>query len=102
MFSHEGRVYRQVNTCFAASFDKLLESGLYRALIGKGYLVEHEDVTDSTVPRAEDCYRVLAPELADWLIIEFVPKADNVAGSDRTRYLMKSLVSRETGEKIRN
>lgn len=61
VFSHEGRVYRQVNDSFAASFDQMLASGLYDALVSRRYLVEHQDVTGSNVPREPNCHCLLAP-----------------------------------------
>ena len=62
VFSHDGSVYRQVNTSFAASFDQFIDSGLYQALVKKGYLVGHEDVTASDVPRQSGYHRVIAPQ----------------------------------------
>jgi hypothetical protein len=67
VFLHDGCVYRQVNTSFATSFDQFLECGLYQTLINKGYLVSHEDVTDSDVPREEGCYRVLVPKQVPYI-----------------------------------
>lgn len=61
VFSHNGLVYRQVNTSFATAFDQFLESGLYRALVNKGYLVSHEDVTAFDVPNQSDCYKLIVP-----------------------------------------
>ncbi|MEP6388342.1 MAG: hypothetical protein ABJ056_00295 [Halioglobus sp.] len=62
VFSHDGTVYRQINESFAAAFDQFVESGLYQALADKGYLVSHEDVTASDVPRQPGCYKVIEPQ----------------------------------------
>jgi hypothetical protein len=62
VFSHDGSIYRQVNQSFAAAFDQFIESGLYQTLADKGYLVSHEDVTASDVPRQSECHRVIAPQ----------------------------------------
>ena len=62
VFEHEGSVCRQVNETFAQQFQQFLDSGLYAALTRKGYLVTHEDVTHSDIPRSPGCYRLLAPE----------------------------------------
>ncbi|MEP4485982.1 MAG: hypothetical protein ABJ013_10160 [Halioglobus sp.] len=62
VFSHDGTVYRQINESFAAAFDQFIESGLYQALADKGYLVSHEDVTASEVPRQPGCYKVIEPQ----------------------------------------
>ena len=71
VFSHNGLVYRQVNTSFAASFDQFLESGLYQALTDKGYLVKHEDVTMTDVPHQSGCYKVLAPQQLSYISYPF-------------------------------
>lgn len=62
VFSHDGTIFRQINESFAAAFDRFIESGLYQALADKGYLVSHEDVTASDVPRQPGCYKVIAPQ----------------------------------------
>lgn len=62
LFFQDGRVYRQVNEGFANSFDQFLKCGLYSTLIQRGYLVAHKDVTDTTLPRSDECYRVLEPK----------------------------------------
>ena len=61
VFSHSGRIYRQVNRSYASSFDAFIESGLYDRLVGRDLLVAHEDVTDGSVPGTADCYRILKP-----------------------------------------
>ena len=62
IFSHSGCIYRQVNTGFASSYDAFIESGLYDRLVGRGLLVAHEEITDGSVPRSADCYRILKPQ----------------------------------------
>jgi len=62
LFSHEGRIYRQVNKRFSDAFDRFVDSGLYEALTSRGYLVSHDDLTDTDIARTDDCYRILAPE----------------------------------------
>ena len=62
VFSHNGGVYRQVNASFAASFDQFIGSGLYQVLVAKGYLVAHEDVTASDIPRERGCYKLIEPQ----------------------------------------
>jgi ribosomal protein L11 methylase PrmA len=62
VFPHEGVIYRQVNQGFAEAFDRFtMPGGLYEKLVEKGYLVAHEDVTDSGVSGGNGCYRVLKP-----------------------------------------
>lgn len=67
VFRHAGEVYRQVNTVYAGQFDRLLSSGLYGALVDKGYLIAHEDVSDSDLPRGPDCHRVLKPRAIPYI-----------------------------------
>lgn len=55
----EGTLLRQVNRSYAAHYDRLMQSGLYQALAGKGWLVPHEEVE---VPASSDAYRILRPE----------------------------------------
>ena len=44
VFVREGVVYRQVNTTFRDSFDRLHETGLYDALVEQHLLIPHETV----------------------------------------------------------
>jgi ribosomal protein L11 methylase PrmA len=60
MFRRDGRLYRQVNNSYRANYERLMESGLYRALTEAGLLIHHEEATDpkSTI----DGRRVIRPE----------------------------------------
>jgi ribosomal protein L11 methylase PrmA len=55
----DGRLFRQVNHSYSAHYDLLMRSGLYQALVEKGWLVPHEEV-DAHLP--SDAYRILAPQ----------------------------------------
>jgi len=61
VFSHSGKVYRQVNRRFAPTYDACVESGLFDRLVERGLLVPHEEISDSDIPRTPDCYRILSP-----------------------------------------
>jgi ribosomal protein L11 methylase PrmA len=61
IFKHECTFYRQVNQCCSDIFDRFNDSGLYEALVNKGYLIPHVDVTESEIPRSPLCYRLLKP-----------------------------------------
>ena len=61
IFRHENNIYRQVNRVFAEDFDRFIETGLYQALVDKGYLLAHEVVSDASVPRADSCHCILHP-----------------------------------------
>jgi ribosomal protein L11 methylase PrmA len=67
VFTENGQIYRQVNNSFAKNFDHFMASGLYEVLVKKGYLIAHEDATDSDIQRDQDCYRVLAPEVIPYI-----------------------------------
>ena len=61
VFSHDGAVYRQVNTSFKQNYDSFIESGLYEKLVDRDLLVSHEEVLDKSVPGTDDCYKILKP-----------------------------------------
>ncbi|MEH6637311.1 MAG: hypothetical protein V7700_17460 [Halioglobus sp.] len=61
VFSHDHTIYRQVNNTFSGNYDRFMSSGLYEALVSKGLLVAHEDVTDSDLPRTDSCHRIIRP-----------------------------------------
>ena len=52
IFRYENNIYRQVNRVFAEDFDRFIESGLYQALVDKGYLLAHEVVSDASGPES--------------------------------------------------
>lgn len=62
IFTHNDCIYRQVNSSYAAQFDQFLQSGLYDKLVAKGYLVAHEEINDTELTQAPDCYKILKPQ----------------------------------------
>lgn len=60
LFTREGVLYRQVNRRGQADYDRLIDSGLYRALTDAGLLVAHEPVEAEPAQPAL-AYRVLRP-----------------------------------------
>ncbi|MEJ2348969.1 MAG: hypothetical protein P8Y03_04200 [Anaerolineales bacterium] len=44
LFLRDGVLYRQVNRSYQESYDHLVNSGLYGALIEAGLLIPHEEV----------------------------------------------------------
>ena len=62
IFLHEGVIYRRVNASFSEQYDQLLSSGLYDALVKKGWLVAHEEVAAASLPGHEEAHRLLRPE----------------------------------------
>lgn len=61
MFTHNGKLYRQINLFGKVSYDMLMESGLYSYLVDKGWMVSHEDV-DEPIANSEQVHRVIRPE----------------------------------------
>ena len=66
IFTHEGTLYRQVNQFGQQSYDALKASGLYDHLVGKGWMVPHEEV-DSPVADPERVHRIIRPETVDFI-----------------------------------
>jgi len=60
VFEREGVIYRQVNRSYAADYDRLLSSGLYDALVERGLLVAHDEVSIAPTGRG-DPYRIIRP-----------------------------------------
>jgi hypothetical protein len=60
LFSHQGVVYRQVNRVYERKFDQLVDSGLYEALVGAGFIIPHEDA-DIEAPDPANAYKVILP-----------------------------------------
>jgi hypothetical protein len=73
IYTHNGRIYRQVNSCYGDDYEQLMSSGLYEELIAKGLLVSHDEVDppielepspeeNSGANAGSSCYRTLLPE----------------------------------------
>ncbi len=60
VFEREGVLYRQVNRSYAADYDRLLSSGLYDALVERGLLIAHDEVSVAPTGRG-DPYRIIRP-----------------------------------------
>jgi len=60
VFEREGVIYRQVNRSYAANYDRLMSSGLYDALVERGLLIAHEEVSIPPTGRG-DPYRIIQP-----------------------------------------
>jgi len=61
LFRAGGRLLRQVNAVYADDYEALMASGLYDALVGKGWLVPHEEVPVEAAAGPE-AFKVLQPE----------------------------------------
>lgn len=58
VFVADGVLFRQVNQPYRDHYDRLMSSGLYKALVEKKWLVPHEEVDAHASPEA---YRILKP-----------------------------------------
>lgn len=61
LFTRNDLLYRQVNQSYAKAYDKLMSSGLFDELVGRGLLVKHQEV-DVKAENPSLAYRVIQPE----------------------------------------
>jgi hypothetical protein len=66
LFKRQGQLYRQVNQAYKENFEALMSSGLYAALVKKGWLVSHREV-DERPQQASNAYLVIQPELVPFI-----------------------------------
>jgi hypothetical protein len=64
MFETGRRLFRQVNPSYSAHYDLLMSSGLYDALVAKGWLIPHEEVEEQPFAGA---YRILEPQTIPYI-----------------------------------
>jgi hypothetical protein len=63
VFLLEDVVYRQVNRSYREDFEKLMDSGLYTTLIGKSWLIDHEE---ANIPGTDDkAWKMIRPSRID-------------------------------------
>ena len=61
VFQVDGQVYRQVNQEYASEYDHLMNSGLYKHLVQKRWLIPHEEI-DQNLTETPKWYKTLRPE----------------------------------------
>ena len=68
LFTCNGVLYRQINARYRDNYEKLLGSGLYKALVDSGLLIPHEEV-DGVAPGGipEQAYRIIRPKLIPFI-----------------------------------
>jgi hypothetical protein len=66
LFYRENILYRQINRSYKTDYDMLMGSGLYKALVDEGLLVEHEEVGIQPL-EPEEAYRVIKPRKIPFL-----------------------------------
>ncbi len=62
LFSQGGHLYRQINLEYSSTYKKLMDSGLYAALIKKGWIIPHEEARDIKPARPDTSFLVIKPE----------------------------------------
>lgn len=67
LFMRDGVLYRQVNKEYEAVYEKLMSSGLYAALVKKGWLIPHEEMTDVEPADKSSAYKVIRPEKVSFI-----------------------------------
>ncbi len=60
VFSYSDNVYRQINQCAKRDYDTLMNSGLYKSLVSKNMLIEHEE-TVLDIWKDEKFYKFIKP-----------------------------------------
>src|SRR5215213_8251886 len=61
IFRANGRVYRQVNKQYAATYDRFMQSGLYEKLVASNRLIPHEEINEN-ITGSDNWYKTLLPE----------------------------------------
>ena len=61
VFQVDGQVYRQVNQEYASEYDHLMNSGLYKHLVQKRWLIPHEEINQN-LTETPKWYKTLRPE----------------------------------------
>ena len=66
LFQREGKLYRQINQVYREDYEALMGSGLYSALVAKGWLVAHQEV-DVQPYLEENAFKVIQPEIIPFI-----------------------------------
>ena len=66
IFTHDGSIYRQVNSSYREDYDHLMHSGLYEALVKDRLMISHEEI-DPSCFGGEGAYKILRPELIPFI-----------------------------------
>ncbi|NMB57551.1 MAG: class I SAM-dependent methyltransferase [Chloroflexi bacterium] len=62
LFSRDDVLYRQINREYQSIYEKLNSSGLYAALIKKGWLIPHDEVDNIEPEKKDTAYKIIRPE----------------------------------------
>jgi hypothetical protein len=62
LFFQDSVLYRQINAEYQPIYEKLMDGGLYQALLKKGWLIPHEEMKDVKPAKSDICFRIIKPE----------------------------------------
>jgi ribosomal protein L11 methylase PrmA len=66
LFIKDGVIYRQLNRAYAANYDHLIDSGLYRTLTEDLLLISHKEV-NLNYAFSSDAYKIIMPQQIDFI-----------------------------------
>ncbi|MFT3750752.1 MAG: hypothetical protein QM768_20740 [Agriterribacter sp.] len=66
IFEYEGKIYRQINKCYADNYGLLISSGLYTELLKKDMLIAHKEVEEN-LTGSNNWYTTLLPEQIEFI-----------------------------------
>ena len=61
LFQHDNVLFRQINRSYRDDYQHLIESGLYSALVKKGWLIPHENA-DISLAQSDQAIAIIQPE----------------------------------------
>lgn len=67
VFKRRNKLYRQVRRSYAEQYDRLIESGLYDALVAERLLLEHVEVSSKGFKLDGDTYKLLSPTVVPFI-----------------------------------
>lgn len=70
LFTRNGVLYRQVNAIYKDNYDRLIDSGLYEALVKSELLIGHEEVEPAHA-QSTAVYKVIKPQLVEFISYPF-------------------------------
>ncbi|MCL5797233.1 MAG: SAM-dependent methyltransferase [Patescibacteria group bacterium] len=65
IYTKDGKIFRQVNLFYKENYDSLMQSGLYKKLVEKKYLITHKEISNS--PKNSLAYKIIAPEIIPFI-----------------------------------
>jgi hypothetical protein len=66
MFQSDGKMYRQINRAYAEEYELLSNSGLYKSLADRGYMVSHSESADVKAD-PDKWYKTILPQQVPYI-----------------------------------